>query len=50
MPTSSITSTLRCRDLGRPSTSACASIASLNWAPIVVTGLSAFIALCMTTE
>ena len=28
----------------------CARIASLNWAPIVLTGLSAFIALCMTTD
>ena len=28
----------------------CARIASLNWAPIVLTGFSAFIALCMTTD
>ena len=28
----------------------CARIASLNWAPIDFTGLSAFIALCMTTD
>ena len=28
----------------------CARIASLNWAPMVLTGFSAFIALCMTTD
>ena len=28
----------------------CARIASLNWAPMDLTGFSAFIALCMTTD
>ncbi len=28
----------------------CARMASVNWAPIDFTGLSAFIALCMTTD
>ena len=49
MPTSFITSTERVLDrtgLCLP----CASIASVNCAPIVVTGFSAFIALCMTTD
>ena len=35
-----------CSAVGLP----CAFIASLNWAPIDLTGLSAFIALCMTTD
>src|SRR5258708_23876257 len=33
-----------------PDLTPCARMASLNWAPIDFTGLSAFIALCMTTD
>src|SRR3954453_9536307 len=49
MPTSRKTSAERCA-MTSAERSPCARIASSNWAPSWVTGLSAFIALCMTTE
>src|SRR5215218_1393262 len=49
MPTSWSTSTDRCA-ITSPEPSPCARMASANWAPSWVTGFSAFIALCMTTE
>ncbi len=49
MPTSRSTSTER-SVICRPDIRACAASTSSNWAPIDMTGLSAFIALCMTTE
>src|SRR2546421_2911267 len=49
MPTSFITSTERSRTFSAEYF-ACASMASWNWVPMLSTGLSAFIALCMTTE
>src|SRR3954447_21462705 len=49
MPTSSSTSTDR-RVMTSPERSPCARMTSANWTPIWVTGLRAFMALCMTTD
>jgi len=49
MPTSRRTSTER-SVIRRPDMSVCAASTSLNCAPTDMTGFSAFIALCMTTE
>src|SRR3984885_9184344 len=49
MPTMASTSADRLA-IVRADPASCASIASLNWAPMDLTGLSAFIALCMTTD
>src|SRR5215469_5309025 len=49
MPTMRRTSAERCA-ISWLSLTPCASIASLNCAPMDLTGLSAFIALCMTTD
>src|SRR3954447_7386284 len=49
MPTSSSTSTDR-RVMTSPERSPCARMTSANWTPSCVTGLRAFIALCMTTD
>ena len=49
MPTSASTSADRAA-ISSLRLTPCARIASLNCAPIVLTGFSAFIALCMTTE
>src|SRR3954469_9502263 len=49
MPTSSSTSTDRCV-IASPERSPCARMTSANWTPSCVTGLRAFIALCMTTD
>src|SRR5579875_581084 len=49
MPTMRSTSADR-PAISRPEETPCARIASLNWAPIDLTGFRAFIALCMTTD
>ncbi len=49
MPTIFSTSADRCA-ISPLDATPCARIASRNWAPIDMTGFSAFMALCMTTD